>query len=710
MWCRLISAHEISAYDAMSGTDPILLVAVDIGGTFTDLAVFDTTTGRLQAAKALTTYDDFMRAIDECLAALGVQLARAGSFKHGTTLVINALLQRKGAKAALVTTQGFRDVLEIARGNRALPFKMNYRREEPLIPRELRFELAERSRADGTAQIVPATADIAALASTLRQHEVEAVAVSFLNAYAAPAHERMVVQALQAALPGVFISCGSDLSREWYEYERTATVCANAFVGPDVSRYIGRLDADLKGRGFSGDRFFMGSGSGVITLGLAAQQPVRLVESGPVGGVVGAAAYARALGLPRMVAFDIGGTTAKCALVKDGEFDVKSSYWIGGYEHGFPVRSNIIDIVEVGAGGGSIARVDEHLRLHVGPHSAGSVPGPVAYGKGGTEPTVTDANIVLGRMDPDLFIGEGVRLDVVAARNAMWTHLGVPLQYAGEADVPRIALGMLSLASVTMAGAIRKITIERGEDPREFVLFAYGGGGPLHSVELARDLGIPQVIVPPHAGVFSALGMLFADLESDGRRTFLRPLTDASLVEACEVIDVLQIDVQGALGDAGQADGIGTATYAELRYRGQIHTLRTRMQAGENALALRQRFEQSYKTRYGHVAEGAVVEFVSLYLVAHKDTTHPDLHILGSHVGGQDGIAAQAGTRQVFLTRANQWRDVPVYRRVDLPIGFKAGGPIVIEDYGSTCLADEHDQIEIGVLGEIRITLAQAAG
>jgi N-methylhydantoinase A len=685
-----------------------LLVAVDIGGTFTDLAVFDAGSGLLQAAKCLTTYGDFIRAVDDCLAALRVRLEHAASFKHGTTLVINALLERRGAKAALVTTRGFRDVLEIGRGNRALPFRMNYRRNDPLIPRELRLELAERMTSDGSAQVVPTETDIRTLVSELRRHEVEAVAISFLNAYANPKHEGIVAAAVARELPDVFISCATDLSREWYEYERTATVCANAFVGPEVSRYIGRLSADLGQRGFEGERFFMGSGSGVITLDQAAAQPVRLVESGPVGGVVGAAAYARALGLPKLVAFDIGGTTAKCALVKDGEFDVKSSYWIGGYEHGFPIRSSIIDIVEVGAGGGSIARVDEHARLHVGPQSAGSVPGPVAFGKGGTQPTVTDANIVLGRLDPGQSMGEGVRLDVAAAREAIWLRLGAPLGYTGPQEVPRIALGMLSLASTAMSGAIRKITIERGEDPRDFVLFAYGGGGPLHSVELARDLGIPQVIVPPRAGIFSALGMLFADLENDAGRTFLRPLSAASVEEASHVAAGLGHELQQRLAEAANGAPVTLGTFAELRYRGQIHSLRTRLQPQEDAAALRQRFELSYASRYGHASQGAAVEFVSLSVVARRETDHPDLHRLGSYVARPDGKVEPECTRNVFLTRPNQWRPVPVFRRENLPPGFHVTGPVVIEDYGSTCLADEGDAVEVGRLGEIRITLGAA--
>ncbi len=687
----------------MHAPNPGFLLAVDIGGTFTDLTVFDLETGHLKAVKCLTSYDNFVRAIDECMVALGLSIAHAASFKHGTTLVINALLQRKGAHTVLLTTRGFRDVLEIARGNRALPYQMHYRKADPLVSRERRYELTERMSAQGESLSAPDLAELKALASQWQQQGVESIAISFLNAYANPAHEDSVVQALQTLMPQAFITAGSQLSREWYEYERSATASANAFVGPEVGRYVNRLSQGLDERKFVGERYFMGSGSGVIGFEVASEEPVRLVESGPVGGVVGAAAYAKALGLSNMVAFDIGGTTAKCALVKAGQFDIKTSYWVGGYEHGFPIRSSIIDIIEVGAGGGSMARLDVEGRLRVGPESAGSFPGPVAFGRGGTEPTVTDANIVLGRLDPQARMGEDIQLSVDAARSAIWQRLGQPLGYNSEQEVPQIAQGLLTLVSVTMSDAIRKITIERGEDPRDFVLFAYGGGGPLHSVELARELSIPKVIVPMNAGVFSALGMLFAEVESDESRTFLAPLNAANLAQAKTLAEGMLSAIQSRMSASRAQEQWEVLRHAELRYKGQHHTLRIPWHLETRSEELQSLFEASYRQRYGHLTVGASIEFVSVSTIVRHAVQRPDLQAMARQATAAAQATPTHQTRDVFLARSRSWQKVPVFQRADLPIGFAHAGPALIEEYGATCLMDEGDAFHIGPLAEIQI-------
>ncbi len=675
-------------------------IAIDIGGTFTDMAAIDMETGELQAAKRLTTYDDLFRAIDECVDSKNLRLKDAVSFKHGTTLVINALIQRAGARTALITTRGFRDVIEIGRGNRPLPFQLGYRRDELLVPRELRFELDERMGNDGSALQAPSRDDVIELVMRLRAEKVESVAVSFINAYACPDHEQAVAQWLRELLPEVFVCSGSALSREWYEYERSITAAANAFVGPQVARYVKQLGAMLDEREFTGPRFFMGSGTGAISLKQAAEQPVRLVESGPVGGLIGAAAYAAALGIGKMIAFDIGGTTAKCALVQSGEIDVKSTYWIGGYERGFPIRSSIIDIVEVGAGGGSIAQVDEAGRLRVGPQSAGSTPGPVAYGRGGQQPTVTDANVALGRIAPDHFLGDGMRLDVTGARLAILTQLGKPLGYEGDSSIDELACGVLSIASVVMASAIRKITIERGEDPRDFAMLAYGGGGPLHSVELARELNIPLVVIPKAAGIFSAVGMLFSDLESDAGLTFRKLLSDASVRDFGDAWELLKTQASEGLGEESASTAREFHRSAALRYQGQMHTLRINMLEGDDAAAIRARFEATYTQRYGHAQTSTPLEFVSLSLKVRVPGRRPSL----LPAAAPDIKATPIPhNRRVFMAVPKCWQDVPVYRRDDLPIGFETAGPVVVEDYGSTCLADVGDMLQIGQLGEIRI-------
>ncbi|HVA14656.1 MAG TPA: hydantoinase/oxoprolinase family protein, partial [Stellaceae bacterium] len=363
------------------------VIAVDIGGTFTDLVAFDHESGRVVYTKSPTTYGNFVDGIIECLAKTKLSPAEARLVNHGTTLVINAIIQRQGSRAALITTKGFRDVLEIARGNRPDPFDLHYQRDEPLIPRERRLEVTERIGTGGEVVAALDESELRRLADRLAAEKIEAVAVSFMNAYANSAHEERAAAVLRDLLPGVYVTHGTDLYRGWYEYERTATVAANAYIGPQVSGYIKQLDGDLRGKGFVGTLLMMGSNGGVLSAERACRQPIALVESGPIGGCIGAAAYAEALGFANLISFDMGGTTAKCALVEDGRFSIDQTYYAGGSVRGFPIKSPVIDIIEVGSGGGSIAWLDDQNRLHVGPQSAGSMPGPVCYGHGGTEPT-----------------------------------------------------------------------------------------------------------------------------------------------------------------------------------------------------------------------------------------------------------------------------------------------------------------------------------
>src|SRR5580692_11795791 len=503
-------------------------VAVDIGGTFTDLVAYDHDSGAVTYTKSPTTYGNLVEGVLDCFAKAKLDPHAVNFVNPGTTLVINALIQGKGAKAALVTTAGFRDILEIARGNRPDPFDLHYRRDEPLIPRELRFEVAERIGAKGEIVTPLDRAALAALAHELAGLGIEAVAIFFMNSYANPAHEEEAAQALRALMPDAYVTCSTELTREWYEYERTSTVAANAYVGPQVTSYIRRLETDLQHKGFAGSLFMMGSNGGLLSVERSCAQPVALVESGPIGGCIGAGAYAESLGFANVIAFDMGGTTAKCALVENGRFSVDSVYYAGGYVKGFPIKSSVIDIVEVGSGGGSIAWLDPQNRLHVGPHSAGSTPGPACYGNGGTEPTVTDANLVLGRLHPNRFLGGELRLDVEAAGAAIKRIAG-PLGFRGANGLLRMADGVLSLATVIMAGAIKQISIEHGLDPREFVLFCYGGGGPLHASALARELSIPTVVVPPEPGNFSAVGMLLADARLALSKTFVGVLNDGTV-------------------------------------------------------------------------------------------------------------------------------------------------------------------------------------
>ena len=508
------------------------IIAVDIGGTFTDLVACDVATGAVAFTKSPTTYGNLGEAIFDCIRKARLDARDARFVKHGTTLVINALLQRAGAKTALVTTKGFRDVLEVGRGNRTQPFNLRFHREPPLIPRELRFEASERMESSGRVRVPLATGELSVLVDALRGEKIEALAISFLNSYVNPAHEQAAAETLRKLLPGVFVTTGAELTREWHEFERTATVAANAYVGPQVSRYIADFDGELRAGGFQGSLLLMGSHGGVISAERGYREPITLVESGPVGGCIGAASFGSALGIDNLVAFDMGGTTSKCAMIERGRYAVESIYYIGGPDTGFPIRGNVIDILEVGVGGGSIAWLDDLRRLNVGPKSAGSMPGPACYDRGGAEPAVTDAHLALGRLEPGHFLGGEMNLAPEMARAALNARIATPLGYAGADAVTRAAKGVLTIANLTMSSIIKKISIARGYDPRDFALFCYGGGGPLHGTELARALNIPRVVVPPEPGNFSAMGMLLADPRLDTARTFVVPLTAEMMPKA----------------------------------------------------------------------------------------------------------------------------------------------------------------------------------
>ena len=680
-----------------------MFIAVDTGGTFTDLAAYRQDLGAIVYAKSLTTHHDLVKGIADCVGKVGVNLSAASQFKHGTTLVINTLVERSGAPTALVTTRGFRDVLEAGRGNRPDTFDLFYRRNPVLVARAHRHEISERIDGQGAVVLLPQRDEVAKLAICLRNQGATAVAVSFLNAYLAPEHEQQVAQWLRDLLPGVFVTCGTDLSREWYEFERTATVAANAYVGPRMRGYLGRLDEHIRAQGFGGQLFLMGSSGGVLSVARSQMQPVVLVESGPVGGCIGAAAYTETLGIGKAIAFDMGGTTAKSALVRDGRFDVKSVYYVGGYERGFPIRSAVVDIVEVGAGGGSIASLDAQHRLYVGPRSAGSTPGPVCYRRGGTEPTVTDANVVLGRIDPHSFLGGEMTLDAAAASRVIAERIAAPLGITGENSVLRAADGILSIAAVIMAGAIKRITIERGEDPREYALFAYGGGGPLHAADLARELHIPVVIVPPEPGNFSAIGMLLADVRRDEARMLLRALSAETIAEMSAGFAELEESLRSTLLEETGTESSAFERHAEIRYRGQMHSVLTPVERDDDAATLRRRFEQVYRARYGHTESNNPVEVVSLRGTILGRMPRPDLAALRPVQATGDGLVTKE--RAVYFGTVGAKLVTCVYPRRNLPCGFGAEGPALIEEYGSSTLVGPHDSFRVGALGEIRIEI-----
>lgn len=674
------------------------VVAVDIGGTFTDLVAFDHETCEVKYSKSPTSYGNFVDGIQDCFRKASITPAEASFLNHGTTLVINALIQRRGAKCALVTTKGFRDVLEIARANRPDPFDLHYQRDEPLIQRELRFEVDERIDTKGEI-ITPLDREgLERLSLQFREQSIESVAIFFMNSYRNPVHEDEAAALLRRLLPEVYVTCSTELTREWYEYERTSTVAANAYVGPIVDTYIRRLENDFKERDFPGSLFMMGSNGGLMSVERTCAQPVGLVESGPIGGCIGAGAYAEALGIKNLIAFDMGGTTAKCALVENGRFSVEAVYYVNGYVKGFPIKWPVIDIVEVGSGGGSIAWLDQLDRLHVGPQSAGSTPGPVCYGRGGTAPTVTDANLVLGRLNPDRFLGGELALDIAGTSEAIM-RIAAPLGYTGDSGLLRMADGIIEISTVIMAGAIRQVSVEHGLDPRDFALFAYGGGGPLHASALARELSIPRVIIPPEPGNFSAIGMLLADARVDSSKTFTGILDDKLYTS----IDSVFRDMEAAAAASLERD-FGTNDMfferkAEMRYRGQRHNIHVPLTGLKDADGVREAFEHDYRRRYGHADSKAATELQALHLSAFARMQRPDILKLRRKSAG----AAAPSVRNVCFSIADGMQPASVYQRDGIAEGFAAPGPAVIEEYGSTTIVWPGDRFEVGALGELHI-------
>jgi N-methylhydantoinase A len=678
------------------------IVAIDIGGTFTDLASLDPQTGALKFSKSLTTPPSFEQGARDCLELAGIEADTISVLRHGTTVVINALLERKGASTALVTTDGFRDILEIGRGNRPEGFNLFYERLPPVVPRELRFDLPERMDARGNVLRPVDREALAEVAAKIRETGVDAVAVCFLHAWRNPQHEVEVGNYLRENTD-CFVSCSHEISRELREFERTTTTALNAYVGPAVERYIARFDGKLRENGFSGRLYLMGSNGGVLTEEDTLHRPLLLVESGPVGGVAGAAEIGRRANLGNIVAFDMGGTTAKAVLIEDGEAAVSPLYWVGGYDRGYPVQAAVLDIVEVGFGGGSIASVSDLGSLQVGPRSAGAVPGPACYGRGGTEPTVTDANLMLGRLDAERFLGGTMRLDPGQAKSALES-----VSSAFGQSATALAAGILQVATVNMANAVRKVTLERGFDPRDFAMVAFGGAGPLHAVAVAREIGMRTVVIPPQPGHFSAYGMLFADFRYDLTSTVIGQLETIDLDDVGARFAEMEREGGGRVDKLGlPIESIGFTRYAEMRYRRQEYTIKVRLPDNGKVpgkAALRQLFEDAYQRRYGHTTRNMDIEIVMLRIVVAGRTARPQL-----------GLKSRAAAADLACDKRPIWYSstgmitATVWQRSDLPAGCRLVGPGVVEEEASTTVLGPQDTAVIDEIGNIVITLGSEA-
>ena len=480
----------------------MIVVAIDIGGTFTDLIGFDQASGQFVQAKSLTTPAQLGQGVIDCIRKSGLAAAAIDELIHGSTIAINTLIERKGAKTGLIVTGGTRDVYIIGRGNRPEAYNLLFHRHRPLVPRHLTREVNERLLSSGAVYAPLDRAGIAQACRALAAEGVEAVAVCFLHSYVNPAHERIAGEMIRAAMPDAYLSLSHEILREYREFERMSTTVVNAYIGPKVGGYVKSLNASLGNIGFRGALSIMRSNGGVMTPEIATERPAAMMESGPVGGIIASAQVGRALGSANVISFDMGGTTAKASLVRDGEPTMAPGYYVGGYASGHPVMLPMIDVVEVGAGGGSIAWLDDVGALKVGPQSAGADPGPICYRGGGAEPTITDANVVLGRLDPDNFLGGQMKLDAEGARRGIKEKIAEPLKL----DPVAAAQAIVEIAIAKMSLAVREVSVAKGYDPRDFALVASGGAGPLHVVAIARELHIPKVVVPLFPSHFSALG------------------------------------------------------------------------------------------------------------------------------------------------------------------------------------------------------------
>ncbi len=660
----------------------MLRVATDIGGTFTDL-VYVTPGGEVVSGKSHTTPAQFEKGVMDVISASDISPSEFASFVHGTTIVINAITERKGARVGLLTTEGFRDIIEIGRGNRPDFFNLEYRKPEPFVPRYLRRELKGRINYKG---IETTPLDLAALPAILddfRAEGVEAIAICFINSYANPAHEEAALARVKELWPEVSEVASHQITREWREYERTNTAVLSAYVQPVAHRYLDRLTSALYDAGMRCTPYIMQSNCGVDTVKSARQIPITMVESGPASGIWGAAALGRLIGEPDAVAIDIGGTTAKCGLITGGQVTLNTNYLIERSETsaGYPVMVPVVDLVEIGNGGGSIAWVDEFQRLHVGPQSAGAVPGPVSYGMGGTEATTTDANLALGCINPHYFCGGTLEADMDAVDRAL-DELAETL----STNRQEAARGIVRIANNNMVNAIKLISVNRGHDPRDFTLIAFGGGGGMHACALAKELNIKKVVIPKQSSVFSAWGMLLSDLRRDYLQTQIVDLSDP---EAAAQLDATLRELEEKALQEFEAEDIDRARvhflrYGRCRYQNQEHSVEIVLPEGDimddQIKAIRQRFDKDYEREYTYTL-AAPVELVAYHLVAiaEVDKLKPEkLPTTGRKLN--DAVKAQ---REVDYAEAGI-HQATIYDGDALEPGMNFVGPAIIEEAGAT--------------------------
>ncbi len=680
-------------------------IAADIGGTFTDVAAFDEKTSRLLLGKTLSTPQKLVNGISQGVSKAGTDFASSSLFLHGSTVAINTMLERTGARTALLITQGFKDIYEIGRINRPDAYNLFFHKHVPLIERALRFEVPERITADGDVHLPLDEAAVHALCDQMIEEKVQAVAILLLHCYRNPSHEERVKAIVRERMPHCFVSASHELSQEYREFERCSTVVANAYIGPKVSDYVAEITEHIRDDGFKGSFLIVQSTGGLYESAQAQQECIRMLESGPAAGVVGAQALCRELGLDNAVAFDMGGTTAKAGVIYQGEVLTTSAALVGGYNQALPVQIPMVDVFEVGTGGGSIAKVDPSGALQVGPQSAGAQPGPACYGLGGDLPTVTDANLVLGRIAADRFLGGEMRLDKKAAEAAILKHVGTPLGISAK----EAANGILRIATTTMSYAVKGVSTERGLDAASFPLIAYGGAGPLHACAIAREIGMAQVIIPKGPGHFCAFGMLHSDLRYDFVRTWFNKLADVSFAELKAVYKDLVSQGKRALDNSRIKSAKVTVAYAaDMRYVGQEHPVtvdltESVMKKGDRQ-AIKALFDAVHLRRYGTCAPKEAAEIVSLRATVSGIMKKPPLETIAK--GSAQALkSAQTGSRSVYFAELNKSVMTPTYQRDALKAGNRLVGPALVEEYASITVVLPGDRLRVDVYGNLVIDI-----
>lgn len=675
---------------------PGLVAGVDVGGTFTDLVVLDPATGAVRLAKVPTTLPNQAPGVIAAFEAAGTDLARVDLIVHGTTTTTNAVLERQLARTGLVTTLGFRDVLELGRRTRPQAYGMTGR-FTPVIPRDLRREVPERMDARGRVLTPLDEGAVAREVVALREAGCESLVIHFLHAYANPAHERRAAEIARDLWPNDHITLGHALLSESREYERGVTAAVNAAVQPILERYIARLAADLAARGYPRELLVMNGNGGMVSARAVSREAVKTVMSGPASGVMAAAQTGRAAGMANLLTYDMGGTSTDVAMIRDARPPVSNEIEV---EYAMPIHVPMVDVRTVGAGGGSIARVDAGGMLRVGPESAGSDPGPVCYGRGGTRATISDANLILGRL-PAARFGQAA----AAARAAMADQIAAPLGLSVEAA----AEAVLRIANTHMAGAIRMVSISMGADPRDFALFAFGGAGPLHACELARELAVPRVLIPARPGITNALGCVVADLRHDFVRTLNRPLDAVDMSEVHGVLAAQEAEGRRLIGAERIAlDAVEVEWSADMQFLGQTHLLRVALPGGRPSRDdLQARFSAAYNARFRVDLPEIRANLMNLNVSVIGRRPALDLSRLIDPAGRRATVAAaQTGVRAVWF--AGGWHQTPVYWRDHLPADAALTGPAIVEQMDTTIVVPPGDRVASDALGNLIVTVGGA--